>query len=420
MKIAFMHKYTETIHSTVGRNKNETAYPRRILLAVTGLSPQVITETIYALAVARSEPWTPTEVHLITTSEGATRARLALLSEDPAWFKRLLKDYDLPPMDFDENHIHVLKNGQNQKLDDIRHPEDNEYAADMITERVREFTSDPRSSLHVSIAGGRKTMGYYLGYALSLFGRPQDSLSHVLVSEPFESSWNFFYPTPYSQVIETRDKALADTRDATVTLAEIPFVSMREDLPTRLQQGKASFSETVAAAQKAQQPPKLEIHLSARHINASGEPVPMSPADLAFYAMMARCRVNGLPPQNHRSEDLSARYLAEYVGIVGKHSGEYERTEKALTSDDLKEWFEQRKSKTNKALREKLGEHLAKTYQIKATGRRPQTHYFLDLPVESIQFADGKLAGGESENKTGLHSQNKPEKESDSSRTKAK
>jgi len=56
-------------------------HPRRVLVAVTGLSPQVITETLYVLAVRRSPPWIPTEVQLITTSKGAERVRLALLSE---------------------------------------------------------------------------------------------------------------------------------------------------------------------------------------------------------------------------------------------------------------------------------------------------------------------------------------------------
>ena len=46
---------------------------------------------------------------------------------------------------------------------------------------------------------------------MTLFGRPQDRLSHVLVPEPFESSWGFFYPTPYSRIISIRDNKLIDT-----------------------------------------------------------------------------------------------------------------------------------------------------------------------------------------------------------------
>ena len=33
--------------------------PRRILLCVTGLTPQVVTETLYALAIAGDRPWIP-------------------------------------------------------------------------------------------------------------------------------------------------------------------------------------------------------------------------------------------------------------------------------------------------------------------------------------------------------------------------
>ncbi|MBP6582128.1 MAG: hypothetical protein KA204_01445, partial [Chromatiaceae bacterium] len=49
----------------------DSCFPRRILLAVTGLTPQVVTETLYALAMERQPPFIPTEIHLLTTAEGA-------------------------------------------------------------------------------------------------------------------------------------------------------------------------------------------------------------------------------------------------------------------------------------------------------------------------------------------------------------
>jgi CRISPR-associated protein (TIGR02584 family) len=137
------------------------AYPRRILVAVTGLSPQIVTETLYALAV---EPlgaaFIPTEVHLITTRSGAEKARLALLSDEPGWFHRLCHDYALPAIHFTPDTIHVLEGADGKPLDDIRSPADNRRAADGITALIREFTADPDCALHVSIAGGRKTMGF--------------------------------------------------------------------------------------------------------------------------------------------------------------------------------------------------------------------------------------------------------------------
>jgi CRISPR-associated protein (TIGR02584 family) len=173
-------------------------FPRRVLLAVTGLTPQVVTETLYALAVWSEPKFIPTEVHLVTTLEGAERARLGLLHERTGWFHRLRGEYGLPEIRFDMQTIHVLSDAAGTPLADIRVPADNERAADLITELVRRITDDPASALHVSIAGGRKTMGFYAGYALSLFGRPQDRLSHVLVSPPYESHPAFFYPTPES------------------------------------------------------------------------------------------------------------------------------------------------------------------------------------------------------------------------------
>ena len=40
--------------------RNPAAYGRRILVAVTGLSPQVVTETLYALAVLQQPAFVPT------------------------------------------------------------------------------------------------------------------------------------------------------------------------------------------------------------------------------------------------------------------------------------------------------------------------------------------------------------------------
>ena len=289
---------------------------RRILLAVAGLSPQVITETIYALAVAQDRAWIPNEVRLITTSEGAERARLALLSDEPGWFHRLLDDYKLPAIRFAPEHIHVLQDAWGEPLSDIRSPDDAERAADFITATVRELTADD-VELHVSIAGGRKTLGYYLGTALSLFGRPQDRLSHVLVDEPFESSWEFFYPTPYSRIINTRDNKLADTARARVTLAEIPFVRLRHGLDSRLREGSASFSDVVVAAERALGPPNLTIDLDNKCVYAGGQGVHVPPAQLAFLSWLARRAKEGRPDVECPSDGAPAleyahEYLSEY------------------------------------------------------------------------------------------------------------
>ena len=369
-------------------------YPRRILLAVSGLSPQIVTETIYALAAQSPSPFIPTEVHLITTREGAQRAELSLLSDDLGWFHRLCADYRLPPIAFTRQHIHIVRDAQERGMDDIRSVADNQAAADFITSRVREFTADPGCALHVSIAGGRKTMGFYLGYALSLYGRPQDRLSHVLVSEPFENSMEFFYPTPYSRVLQTRGGQLADTAMAEVTLAEIPFVSLRHGLPQALLSGHASFSETVAAAQRALAPPSLLIRPQQREVVAAGKTIKLPPAELALYCLFIRRCLRrqaplAAPPKGATDESWAHDYLREYRAIVGP-MGATDTTERTLSKGMDGDYFSTRKSKLHAILTAALGP-AAGPYLIHKTGTKTTGKYQLGLSAEFIRFDDGDV-----------------------------
>jgi CRISPR-associated protein (TIGR02584 family) len=365
------------------------AYPRRILLAVTGLSPQIVTETLYALAIAADPPFVPTEIHLITTSEGAERARLALLSDKLGWFHRLRHDYALPPIAFDSAHIHVLRDAAGQAMSDIRSPQDNLACADYITEQVRTLTAAPDTALHVSIAGGRKTMGFFLGYALSLFGRPQDRLSHVLVSEPFENTWAFFYPTPYENVIETADKKLADARDARVSLAEIPFVSLRHGLPTALLDGSTGFDAAVAAARASLGPARLELDLGTREVRAAGRSFRLPPAELAILAVFARRALASepalpAPPKDVPDLAWAARYLRELRAIVGP-LGDATSAEYALRGGMDGSYFSSRLSKLRSALRRELGP-AAGPYLIEDGGSKPH-RYRLGLAADAVKLS---------------------------------
>ena len=65
------------------------AFPRRVLFTVTGLTPQIVTETIYALAVQTTPAFVPSQLVVMTTSDGANRVRLTLQGSDPGWLARL-------------------------------------------------------------------------------------------------------------------------------------------------------------------------------------------------------------------------------------------------------------------------------------------------------------------------------------------
>ncbi len=365
-------------------------FSRRILVAVTGLSPQIVTETIYALALRQSPAFVPTEVHLITTREGATRARLSLLSDSPGGFHALRRDYGLPEISFPDEHIHVLTDAQGDPLDDIRTPADNRRAADLTTSILRELTGDPESALHVSIAGGRKTMGFFLGYALTLFGRPQDRLSHVLVSAPFESSFQFYYPTPYPKVIEVGNKQLADAAAAEVMLAEIPFVRLRHGLPASLLEGLASYNDTVDAARRSLGPASMSIDLRAQRVTAGDVEFRLAPAQLAMLAVFARRLVAGLPPIGAPAKDVpdvawASRYLEELRRISGS-LGDIDAAEHALRNGMDGNYFSTTLSRLQQALKKRLGV-AAPEYLINDGGRRPRL-YALLLARESITLVE--------------------------------
>ncbi|MDP1697018.1 MAG: CRISPR-associated ring nuclease Csm6 [Xanthomonadaceae bacterium] len=364
------------------------ASPRRILLCVSGMSPQIVTETLYALACTQTPAWIPDEIHLISTREGANQAELALLSAEPGWFHKLRKDYALPPIRFDRSTIHFLHDGNDNPLDDIRTAETNALAADQIAEIVRNLTSDKNSSLHVSIAGGRKTMGYYAGYALSLFGREQDCLSHVLVDTLFESSPAFFYPTPYQRVIESRiEKRQIDCREAQVMLAEIPFVRLRHGLPKDLLGGRAHFARAVQAVQATLGPPELRIGIDPLRIEAGRKTVALQQADAAFLLWFAQRALQGKPglarpSEDHPDPEYAAEYLAAYDRIKGRNNAIDRRYQHGMSMRD----FDERKSRVNKALFNALGVNFG-AYEITGRGRRP-TRFALPLAPEQIRLIE--------------------------------
>ena len=379
-------------------------YPRRVLLAVTGLSPQIVTETLYALAVERC--WIPTEVRVITTLQGAEEARVRLLSDDPGWFHRLREDYQLPEIAFDTDNIHVIKRPNGEPLRDIITDADNVAVADFITEEVREITADPAASLHLSIAGGRKTMGFYAGYALSLFGRAQDQLSHVLVSPSFESQKEFFYPRPHTPVACAGSGRAPDAKESDVHLGDIPFVRLREGLPERLLEGRVSFSDAVEEAQKALPPLALRLDPSTRTVEAGGERLDLPPQQFALYWMSAeKCKAarGGM----HWSDRGVGDELLEYYGrLVGINSGLYEHAEKAYRRKDFgKDNLEPHKAHVNRAIERALGERRAKPYLIVKLDRiaGSRRHRFgLSLPPEAITIGPASLpvqhSGGEEPN----------------------
>jgi len=96
-----------------------------ILLAIAGLSPQVITETLYAL---HQDGVVLDEIHIIATRIGRDAIATQLLAPDDGRYFRYLKDYgiDIERILFAHETIHVLRDLQGNPIDDIISEEENE------------------------------------------------------------------------------------------------------------------------------------------------------------------------------------------------------------------------------------------------------------------------------------------------------
>lgn len=264
-----------------------------ILVQVMGMSPAVVTETMWALA-HRAEPFRPEEVHIITTSRGRDQVDSYLDGQDGA-IARFCSEWDTPRPARVIAHV-VQRDGRD--LDDIRSVDDNTAVADTVVRIVADLTRDPDSQLHASIAGGRKTMSFYLGYVMSLFGRVQDDVSHVLVRpEALEFCREFFYrtrqPTRLSYVDRgTNETVEFEASEAVIELAPIPIVPLREIVGQRhLERLQAEgYDALVSYVRDVVGFAKVRLEDGTRELVIGRQRYRLGPINYALYRLLAEIR----------------------------------------------------------------------------------------------------------------------------------
>ncbi|USD31268.1 MULTISPECIES: CRISPR-associated ring nuclease Csm6 [Vibrio] len=363
---------------------------KNILLAITGASPQVLTETLFAIHQS-GRPF-PDEIYVITTKSGKPPLVNGLFRD--GHLQTMFNEYSMPAVTFDESHIWIIEDGQGNQINDAKSIEDQTYMADYITRRVHELTQREDTAIHASLAGGRKTMAFYFGYAMSLFGREQDTLSHVFVEDEFEFVRDFWYPTKQPKWVTGKNgQGEVDVSKATVTLAEIPFVRQRNSIDESLVLSMAthSFSQTVGMLNACHNEDfSVTVNTKAKFVTVVGVDIKFTAKELAFYLWLLEFGEAGLLVDRGFEQNIqySESYLKQYGELARdpRVFATFNTTPEDYLDGDFsqlkgmeKEFLQPLCSTINRKLKNALPNDLANILEIKSLSEAHNQRYFITL-----------------------------------------
>jgi CRISPR-associated protein (TIGR02584 family) len=301
-----------------------------VLFSVLGLSPAVITETVWALA-HETPAVIPDRVVALTTRRGRDELRRQVF-ETGAW-DRLRKTLKAEPLQllFGDNadSVRLFSGpGQSADLDDVLTAADNEVVADFILGNLRQFTEDAEVRVIASLAGGRKTMGALTALCMSLLGRAGDRLVHVLAESPFDEHLEppFLFPAPDVHVYRTRDGRAIRRRDAVITLCDVPFVPLRRLFERDLGHTAGGYMRLVESAsgevRDLTPDPRLRFDVLAGTCTADGTRVPLNELEFLTYFLIAGRRKRDEAAYTS-AEDLRAATEQGLAGLLGAGDRRY-------------------------------------------------------------------------------------------------
>ncbi len=370
---------------------------KNILLAVVGLSPQVITETLYALHQSGREV---NAVHVITTRQGKEKINAHLLSPRDGRYYQYLREYgiDRRSVDFGFDNVHTVKDPHGIEIDDITGEEENEWLLRCCLEWAFRLTRDPSNAVFFSVAGGRKTMSACLMVTAQFYGRPQDRVFHVLVTPEFESDRDFYYPPKTSVPVELRDRNgqvfIKESKYATVNLVPLPFVSVRDQLSDDMLR-RPKDPATLLLSLVREEPHLLTVDLTASRLVYKKRELDMMPARLALYAWFAlhkkECKkeistCRGCSDCFQSVYDVLSGHerIAELYRNLSRNRDFYAMRDKGILNLG-KEDFNTYRSKIQRDIEQGFGLEARREIAISSVGARPNKRYGIKIDREKIK-----------------------------------
>lgn len=168
---------------------------KTILVCTLGRTPQVLVETVWALA-NQKDPIVPDSVVAVSMENYAKDVTASLFGKEGGWnfLMKHLRRMKVPfagklcftqvtvPTDY-EGAIH-----------DLRTSHDNMRCADYLFRLIKQYADEAQDNVQVilSLSGGRKSLSALAAVVMSLLARPQDRLVHLIADSSLEDGGYHF------------------------------------------------------------------------------------------------------------------------------------------------------------------------------------------------------------------------------------
>lgn len=280
---------------------------RIVLIATMGSSPAVLTETVWALAHMK-KPIVPDEIVVLSARNSVDKMKRDLLEgSDPVWGRLLsaLKKDKISidgKLIFGSMSIHIIPDARKNEMWDLRSSEDNLLAADFMMQEIRKYSEPPDTEIIASIAGGRKTMSALLLSCMTLLGREEDKVVHVLLPEELEGGAEppFYFPQKGVTHVSKRTGKKYKGDKLRSELFEVPFVRMRGWYNEKFKTNPPTYLSLVKKVQQISPPAavyqKLEIDFDGSgYVRVLPERVDVKLSAPAFLLMVLLAK--GIPKE---------------------------------------------------------------------------------------------------------------------------
>lgn len=328
-------------------------HKRVILVSGMGTTPAVLTNTVWGLA-HQQHPIVPDEIVVFIT-KSCKELLVQKLFDDGVWNAMLsnLKREKIMvegKLVFGETSIRVIPDVAGNEINDLRTGDDNLRAADFMLSQLRQYTEDSGTELHVSIAGGRKTMSALLFSCMTLLGRECDKVYHVLLPQELEqgATPEFFYPEPGKTFVSKGSAKRLKAKQIKTELFEVPFVRMRGWYQEKFKAIPPNYRTLVSRIQtvapRAVAYPEISIDIQSGSVAVNGESVTMSRTCFALLVVIASgCPVRDLHDQLKKLHASKSKVRCDWLDTFreGSRFNEHsERDDLFKTMSDLRKHLE--------------------------------------------------------------------------------